>query len=74
MDSRGKFESRFFGFVQDLAKNKKKESYMKIEMDHDKKVFLNTLKKLFKVKYHPSLNKLSYGEIRRIYSALKKVG
>jgi len=48
MDSRGKFESRFFGFVQDLAKNKKK--------------------------YHPSLNKLSYGEIRRIYSALKKVG
>jgi len=47
---------------------------MKIEMDHDKKVFLNTLKKLFKVKYHPSLNKLSYGEIRRIYSALKKVG
>ena len=47
---------------------------MKIKMNHDRKVLLHTLKRLFKVKYHPSLNKLSYDEVRRIYSALKKVG
>ena len=43
-------------------------------LDHDRKVLLDVLKKLFKVKYHPSLNKLSYGETRRIHSAIKKVG
>jgi len=42
--------------------------------EHDRKVLLQTLKRLFKVKYHPSLNRLSYDEVRRIHSVLKKVG
>jgi len=47
---------------------------MKITTDHDRKVLLYILKRLFKVKYHPSLNRLNYGEIRRIHSVTKKVG
>ena len=42
--------------------------------NHDRKIYLSTLKNFFKVKYHPMLNRLSYAEIRRIYSATKKVG
>ena len=42
--------------------------------EHDRKILLEQTKKIFKRKYHSSLNKLNYYDVTRIYSATKKVG
>jgi len=41
--------------------------------EHDRLIYLKRLKKLYKVKYHSILNRLSYERIRRMYSATKIV-
>ena len=43
-------------------------------IEHDRKILLEQIKKLFKRKYHNSLHKLNYYDVTRIYSATKKVG
>ena len=43
-------------------------------IEHDRIILLEEVKKMFKKKYHSSLNKLNYYDVARIYSATKKVG
>tara|TARA_R100000687_G_scaffold30444_1_gene25192 strand:+ start:154 stop:429 length:276 start_codon:yes stop_codon:yes gene_type:complete len=43
-------------------------------IEHDRKILLEQVKKMFKKKYHTSLYELNYYDVTRIYSATKKVG
>tara|TARA_R100000750_G_C2308359_1_gene81518 strand:- start:544 stop:705 length:162 start_codon:yes stop_codon:yes gene_type:complete len=50
-------------------------SEVKIDpIEHDRKILLEQISKMFKKKYHKRLYGLNYQDVTRLYSSIKRMG